>query len=66
MLTKCRTGLTEKSLLFCLCNAESQNFVEQSNDPGLCDRYREQDLAFVREARADLFMGLRVFYNSSW
>lgn len=30
------------------------------------DHYREQDLAFVREARADLFMGLRVFYNSSW
>lgn len=30
------------------------------------DYYREQDLAFVREARADLFMGLRVFYNSSW
>lgn len=30
------------------------------------DLYREQDLEFVREARADLFMGLRVFYNSSW
>lgn len=30
------------------------------------DYYREQDLAFVREARADLFMGLKVFYNSSW
>lgn len=28
--------------------------------------YREQDLTFVREARADLFMGLKVFYNSSW
>jgi hypothetical protein len=27
---------------------------------------RDQDLAFVREARADLFMDLRVFYNSSW
>ena len=28
--------------------------------------YREQDLEFVRRARAELFMGLRVFYNSSW
>lgn len=28
--------------------------------------YREQDLEFIREARADLFLGLRVFYNSSW
>lgn len=28
--------------------------------------YREHDLAFVRAARADLFLGLRVFYNSSW
>lgn len=30
------------------------------------DYYREQDLEFVRRARADLFMGLKVFYNSSW
>jgi hypothetical protein len=30
------------------------------------DYYREKDLAFVRRARADLFLGLRVFYNSSW
>ena len=30
------------------------------------DYYREQDLKFVRAARADLFLGLRVFYNSSW
>jgi len=28
--------------------------------------YRDQDLAFIRNARAELFMGLRVFYNSSW
>ena len=28
--------------------------------------YREQDLGFIRQARAELFMGLRVFYNSSW
>lgn len=28
--------------------------------------YREQDLAFIKEARAQLFLGVRVFYNSSW
>jgi hypothetical protein len=28
--------------------------------------YQEDDLKFIREARAELFMGLRVFYNSSW
>lgn len=30
------------------------------------DHYREQDLEFCRNARADLFFGLKVFYNSSW
>ena len=30
------------------------------------DYYRAQDLAFCREARAALFLGERVFYNSSW
>ena len=30
------------------------------------DEYREQDLEFIRKARAELFLGLRVFYNSSW
>lgn len=30
------------------------------------DYYRDQDLEFIRQARADLFLGLRVFYNSSW
>lgn len=28
--------------------------------------YREQDLEFVRRAKADIFIGLKVFYNSSW
>ena len=28
--------------------------------------YYEQDLEFIRNARAELFMGLKVFYNSSW
>jgi hypothetical protein len=30
------------------------------------DHYYEDDLRFVRAARAELFLGLRVFYNSSW
>lgn len=30
------------------------------------DYYREQDLAFIRAARAELFVGLKVFYDSSW
>ena len=33
---------------------------------GSDDYYREQDLEFIKEARAQLFLGLRVFYNSSW
>ena len=28
--------------------------------------YYDQDLAFIRTARAEMFMGLKVFYNSSW
>jgi len=30
------------------------------------DHYREHDLEFCRNARAELFLGLKVFYNSSW
>ena len=30
------------------------------------DCYIEKDLEFCREARAALFLGERVFYNSSW
>jgi hypothetical protein len=30
------------------------------------DHYRERDLEFIKNARAELFMGLKVFYNSSW
>jgi hypothetical protein len=30
------------------------------------DYYREQDLEFIRKARAEIFTGLKVFYNSSW
>jgi hypothetical protein len=30
------------------------------------DEYREHDLKFVREAKAEAFLGSKVFYNSSW
>jgi hypothetical protein len=30
------------------------------------DYYQQQDLEFVKNARAELFVGLKVFYNSSW
>jgi hypothetical protein len=30
------------------------------------DYYREQDLEFCKNAKADLFLCQRVFYNSSW
>jgi hypothetical protein len=30
------------------------------------DYYREQDLKFIKDAKAELFCGLKVFYNSSW
>ncbi len=28
--------------------------------------YYQHDLEFIKKARAELFMGLKVFYNSSW
>jgi hypothetical protein len=30
------------------------------------DYYRAQDLEFIKNARAEIFSGLKVFYNSSW
>ena len=30
------------------------------------EHYRKQDLEFIKNARAELFLGLKVFYNSSW
>lgn len=29
-------------------------------------RYREYDLEFIAEAKLQIFMGFKVFYNSSW
>ena len=28
--------------------------------------YRKSDLEFIKNARAEMFLGLKVFYNSSW
>jgi hypothetical protein len=33
---------------------------------GSDEYYRETDLKFIKEARAEIFTGLKVFYNSSW
>ena len=30
------------------------------------EHYYETDLSFIKNARAELFFGLKVFYNSSW
>lgn len=30
------------------------------------DYYYKQDLEFIKNARAEIFLGLKVFYNSSW
>ncbi len=30
------------------------------------EHYRNEDLAFIKAARAEIFSGLKVFYNSSW
>ena len=30
------------------------------------DYYKEKDLQFIKDSRLHLFLGLRVFYNSSW
>ena len=54
---------------------ELENAVEGRTLPGTTgfffgedsdDFYREQDLEFIKNARSELFCGLRVFYNSSW
>ena len=49
--------------------------VEQGKLPGTSgfffgndadDHYRAQDLKFIQDARAELLIGGKVFYNSSW
>ena len=49
-----------------ICNTnlpETQGFFFGD---GADDYYKPQDLEFIKKARAELFMGLKVFYNSSW
>ena len=33
---------------------------------GADDYYKESDLKFIQMARAEMFLGFKVFYNSSW
>lgn len=50
----------------------NNNFVSKMNTTGFFfgnpsdNFYRKQDLEFIKRARAELFSGLKVFYNSSW
>jgi hypothetical protein len=44
-----------------LPNTQGFFFGENSDE-----YYRAQDLEFIKKARAELFLGLKVFYNSSW
>jgi len=30
------------------------------------EHYRQRDLEFIQSAKAEIFLGLKVFYNSSW
>jgi hypothetical protein len=42
---------------------ETEGFFFGSNND---EDYKDDDLEFIRKAKADLFLGLKVFYNSSW
>jgi len=44
-----------------LPDTEGFFFGKNSNN-----HYYEQDLEFIAEARTQLFLGFKVFYNSSW
>jgi hypothetical protein len=33
---------------------------------GSDEHYKQQDLNFIKAAKAEVFLGLKVFYNSSW
>jgi hypothetical protein len=33
---------------------------------GSDDHYKQDDLNFIKAAKAEVFLGLKVFYNSSW
>jgi hypothetical protein len=50
----------------------NENRLSQLNTVGFFfgsasdDYHRDKDLEFIKNARCELFMGIRVFYNSSW
>jgi hypothetical protein len=52
----------ERAVKYCQLPETSGFFFGENSD----EYYRERDLEFVRKARAELFCGLKVFYNSSW
>lgn len=56
-LNELETAILESAL------PETAGFFFGSNSDEV---YREQDLEFIKNARAHLFLGLRVLYNSSW
>jgi hypothetical protein len=52
----------ERAVTHCQLPATSGFFFGNPSD----EHYYESDLSFIKNARAELFMGLKVFYNSSW
>jgi hypothetical protein len=56
-ITALEKAVTERSL------PETNGFFFGSGKP---ERYRAQDLEFCQNAKADIFLGIRVFYLGSW
>ena len=54
--------LLEQDILNGCLPATSGFFFGDSKD----EYYKEHDLNFVCQAKAEIFSGLKVFYNSSW
>ena len=52
----------ERAVKKCKLPATAGFFFGNPSD----QQYKEQDLKFCSDAKAELFMGLQVFYNSSW
>jgi len=52
----------ERDVRLDLLPSTSGFFFGENND----SYYKESDLEFIKKARAELFSGLRVFYDSSW
>ena len=45
---------------------DNSNYDFDGEPEGSWTKHCEADLKFIKEARSQLFLGLRVFYNSSW